>query len=91
MLVSRELDRYNIQMSALSETRLANEGQLSEKKAGYIFFWSGQDSDERCDAGVGFAIKSDLICKLTSLSKGINDRLTSHLRTHNDQFRRNER
>ena len=37
-LIARELDRYNIQILALSETGLANEGQLSEKKSGYISF-----------------------------------------------------
>ena len=76
-LIARELDRYSIQISALCETRLANEGQLSETKAGYTFFWSGRGSDERREAGVGFAIKSNLVGKLTSLPKGINDRLIS--------------
>ena len=32
-------------------------------------------SEERCEAGVGFAIKSDLVGKLTGLPNGINDRL----------------
>ena len=30
-LVARELDRYDIDIAALSETRLADEGQLIEK------------------------------------------------------------
>ena len=29
-LIARELERYKVQIAALSETRLANEGQLSE-------------------------------------------------------------
>ena len=74
-LIGRELDRYNIQIAALSETRLADEGQLTEVKAGYTFFWSGRSHEERREAGVGFAIKSNLISKLTSLPKGMNDRL----------------
>ena len=74
-LVVRELGRYNIHVAALSETGLANEGQLTEVKAGYSFFWSGRGSKERCEAGVGFAIRSDLVSKITSLSKGVNDRL----------------
>ena len=74
-LIARELDRYNIQIAALSETRLADEGQLTEVKAGYTFFWSGRSREERREAGVGFAIKSNLISKLTSLPKGTNDRL----------------
>ena len=78
-LVARELDRYNIHIAALSETRLANEGQLTEAKAGYTFFWSGRSSEERREAGVGFAIRSNLVSKLTSLPKGLNDRLM-HMR-----------
>ncbi|KAI8492323.1 hypothetical protein Bbelb_297760 [Branchiostoma belcheri] len=74
-LVARELDRYNIQIAALSETRFANEGQLTEVNAGYTFFWSGRSSEERREAGVGFAIKSNLISRLTNLPKGVNDRL----------------
>ncbi|KAI8501811.1 hypothetical protein Bbelb_202230 [Branchiostoma belcheri] len=74
-LVARELDRYNIQIAALSETRFANEGQLTEANAGYTFFWSGRSSEERREAGVGFAIKSNLISRLTNLPKGVNDRL----------------
>ena len=74
-LITRELDRYDIQISALSETRIANEGQLSEKKAGYTLCVCGRGGDESRDAGVGFAIKSNLICRLTSFPKGINDRL----------------
>ena len=36
---------------------------------------SGRKSEERREAGVGFAIKSDLVGKLSGLPKGINDRL----------------
>ena len=41
----------------------------------YTFFWSGRKTEERREAGVGFAIKSDLVGKLTGLPNGINDRL----------------
>lgn len=78
-LVARELDRYNIHIAALSETRFADEGQLTEAKAGYTFFWSGRSSEERREAGVGFAIRSYLINKLSSLPKGLNERLM-HMR-----------
>ena len=76
-LVARELGRYGIQIAALSETRLANEGQLREVKAGYTFFWSGRSSDERREAGVGFAIQTNLAGMLTTLPKGMNDRIMS--------------
>ncbi|CAB4010495.1 Hypothetical predicted protein, partial [Paramuricea clavata] len=74
-LVAKELSRYKVDIAALSETRFAEEGQLRELKAGYTFFWSGRGKDERRESGVGFAIKNDLIGKLTSLPKGVNDRL----------------
>ena len=74
-LVARELARYRVQIAALSETRFADEGQLTEVQAGYTFFWSGRKEDERREAGVGFAIKSSLVSKLAAPPKGINDRL----------------
>ncbi|KAJ1141066.1 hypothetical protein NDU88_007402 [Pleurodeles waltl] len=76
-LVTRKLSRCNIQIAALGETRFPDESQLTEVKASYTFFWSGRSSDERCEAGVGFAIRSNLISKLVSLPKGFNDWLMS--------------
>ena len=40
-----------------------------------LTFWSGRKSEERREAGVGFAIKTELVGKLSGLPKGINDRL----------------
>ena len=74
-LAGRELDRYKVEIAALSETRLAEEELLKEVGAGYTFFWSGRKKEERREAGVGFAIKSHLVSKLSGLPKGINDRL----------------
>ena len=37
-LVARELCRYNIDIAALSATRFADEGQLTESGTGYTFF-----------------------------------------------------
>ena len=74
-LVGKELGRYKVEIAALSETRLAGEGLLKEVGAGYTFFWSGRKKEERREAGVGFAIKSHLVIKLSGLPKSINDRL----------------
>jgi len=56
-LVAAELNRYNIDIAALSETRLADEGSLSrslslslslsEVGRGYTFFWKGLPSSAR--------------------------------------------
>ena len=70
-LVARELARYRVDIAALSETRLADKGQLTESGGGYTFFWSGRNSDERREAGVGFAVKSHLVRKLTKLPEEI--------------------
>ena len=73
-LVGRELDRYKIQIAALSETRLEEEGFLKKVGSGYTFFWSKKE--ERHEAWVGFAIKPHLVSKHSGLPKGINDCLT---------------
>ena len=38
-LVAQELPRYAVDIAAFSETRLADEGNLTEVKEGYNFFW----------------------------------------------------
>ena len=75
VLVGTELDRYKVEIAALSETRLAEAGILKEVGTGYTFFWSGRKKEERRETGVGFAIKSHLVSKRSGLPKGINDRL----------------
>ena len=37
-LVARELKRYDMDIAALSETRVAETGQLVERGAGYTFY-----------------------------------------------------
>jgi len=76
-LVAKELGRYNVDIAALSETRFEGEGQLKEVGSGYTFFWSGRTKEERRESGVGFAIKNNIVSKLSSLPKGVNDRLIS--------------
>ena len=46
-VVAEELKRYNIDIAALSETRLSGEDQLEETGSGYTFFWSGKPDGER--------------------------------------------
>ena len=50
-------------------------GGVKEVDAGYTFFWSGCQSEERREAGVGFAIKLNLVGNLSGLPNVINDRL----------------
>ena len=74
-IVGNELARYNIDIAALCETRLAETGDLTEHGAGYTFFWSGKGKDEPREAGVGFAVRTELLARITALPTGISDRL----------------
>lgn len=74
-LVSQELLRLDIDIAALSETRLSGEGHLREEGGGYTIFWKGYDPPNPRQHGVGFAIKNGLMSKLTELPVGINERL----------------
>ena len=75
-LVGRELGSNGIKIAVLSETRCAEVGEIKEFcELGYTFFWSGRKSEERREAGVAYAIKSELVGKLSGLPKGISYRL----------------
>ena len=41
----------------------------------YAFFWGGKPKGERREAGVGFAIKQDIVTKLIELPRPVNDRI----------------
>ena len=73
--VCRELGRYDIQIAALSQIWFADVGEIKEVGAENTFFWRGRNGEERCEAEVGFAIKTELIGQLSGLPKGKNDRL----------------
>lgn len=73
--MARELDRYKVDIAALSETRCADKGQLTETGGGYTFYWSGRSHEEQREAGVGFAIKMTHVHKLACIPEGLNDRL----------------
>ena len=74
-LIAQELARYQIDIAALSETRLADEGSLTEDQGAYTFFWKGLPLNEQRIHGVGFAIKSSLLKTLHSSPTGISERL----------------
>ncbi|XP_068717545.1 craniofacial development protein 2-like [Montipora capricornis] len=74
-LVAKELQRYRIEIPALSETRLADEGSLKEEGGGYTFFWKGKPLAEDRIHGVGFAIRITLLKNTPALPVAINERL----------------
>ena len=62
-----ELAKYNIDIATLGETRLSESGSLNDLE--HSFFWSGKPEGERREAGVGFAIKKDIVTKLTEMPR----------------------
>ena len=74
-LIAKELACYRIDIAALSETRLADEGILKEDGGGYTFFWRDKSEAEDKLHGVGLTIRTRLMKFLPSLPDGINGRL----------------
>ena len=74
-LVAHELRRYNVDLAALSETRLSGEDSLTESGEGYSFFWKGLPEGARRLHGVGFAIKTSLLQHIPEMPVGISERL----------------
>ena len=72
-LVTKELQRFNIDIAALSETRLSDEDQLIEDKSGFTLFWVGKTKREKREGGVGFAIRTILVEQVEQPTS-INDR-----------------
>lgn len=54
-VVDKELSRLNIDVAALQETRLPEDGSLRERS--YTFFWQGKSTEEARIRGVGWALQ----------------------------------
>ena len=75
-IVARELSRYNIDIAALSETRVLGENVITEVEGGYTFFLKGKPEGDKCHHGVGFAIRTALVSHLEGVYPiGISERL----------------
>ena len=75
-IIAQELSRYNIDIAALSETRVLGENVIKELGGGYTFFLKGKPLGDKCYHGVGFAIRSTLVSHLQGKHPiGINERL----------------
>ncbi|XP_068747398.1 adhesion G-protein coupled receptor D1-like [Montipora capricornis] len=72
-LVALKVNRYNVDVAAPSETRLPGYDSLEDH--GYIFFWSGRSTQERREAGVGFAVRREITEMLDEEPVPINDRI----------------
>ena len=75
-IVSRELARYNIDIAAISETRVLGDSVIQEVAGGYTFFLKGKPEGDKRYHGVGFAIRSKLVQHLQGkFPTGVNERL----------------
>ena len=84
-LVAMELGKYNIDIAALCETSFSESGSLADLE--YSFFWSSKPEGERREAGEGFAIKKDIVTKLTEMPRPVSDRImTMRLPLSKDNF-----
>ena len=76
-LVALELERYNIDIAALSETRLSGEGSIveGEGQGGYTIFWRGYPEGQIRMHGVGLAIRNSVLKSVTESPTYISERL----------------
>ena len=75
-VVFHELARYNIDVAALSETRILGESKIKEVGSGYTFFLKGKPLGEKHFHGIGTAIRTCLLPLLNGkFANGINERL----------------
>ena len=65
-LGAMELAKYNIDIAVISETCFHASGSLKDLE--YNLYWSDKPNGERRKAVGGFAIKRDIVAKLTEMS-----------------------
>jgi len=66
-VIAHGLQKYNIDIAALSETRVHGNSLFEEAAAGYTFSLTGHPcTDGPSQAGVGFAIRSSLLKRIES-------------------------
>nr|VZI53433.1 unnamed protein product [Spirometra erinaceieuropaei] len=68
-------------------TRSSEQHQQANVGSGYTFFWSVRLKAGRDDADVDFAIRNDILARMSCLPQGINDRLMPlHLTLRGSEF-----
>lgn len=72
-VIADELERLNIDICALSETRLSDQGTIREH--GYSFYWIGYPADMRRIHGVGFAVRNNISSFCVEAPVGFSERL----------------
>ena len=65
-------DKFNIDFAVLSKTRFHASASLDLE---YTFYCSDKPNGEWREAGVGFAIKRDIMAKLAEMPHTVSDRI----------------
>ena len=71
-VIDRELSLLNVDIAALQETRLPDNGSIREDH--YTFFWQGYSKEQHRLHGAGFAIRNTLINSITT-PIGVSERI----------------
>ena len=74
-LVCKELARFNIDVAALSDTRLAEEGNLRESGSQYTIFWKRKGAEQQRIHGGGFTIRSQFVDQHNLFPVSMSDRI----------------
>ena len=80
-VIDIELNRLKFDIVALQETRLADSGFIKEKN--FTFYWKGNESHEKREHGVGFAVRNTLLRMIEPPHGGTERLLTLCLSTTN--------
>eukprot|EP00745_Piridium_sociabile_P043277 TRINITY_DN8831_c0_g1_i1.p1 TRINITY_DN8831_c0_g1~~TRINITY_DN8831_c0_g1_i1.p1 ORF type:complete len:1016 (+),score=240.62 TRINITY_DN8831_c0_g1_i1:1061-4108(+) len=67
-IIDMELNRLQMDIVALQETRLSGTGSVRERD--FSFFWQGKPPDETREHGVGFAVRNSLLGSITPPTEG---------------------
>ena len=73
-LIDEELEKLQMDIVALQETRIAENGCLRE--ANFTFYWKGLEANQPRWHGVGFAVRNTLVQSITT-PVGTSERLMS--------------
>ena len=74
-MIASEQSRYNIDIAALSDSRLADAGLLNEMANGYTFFWKELPANARRIHGLGLTIRTELVQTPPESPVAISERL----------------
>ena len=71
--ISKELQKYNMDIMALSGVRFTESGCIREE-TGYTFYWSRKTSTDKSECGVTFSVWNCLLSSMSEDAKPVSDR-----------------